>query len=137
MNSTSTSNTTAKKIKPENINQNDGDNSSNYKINKSNNSDNGTIQTKISSPDKLNLNEEKKQNPESISKNGNSVGASSSFKLQNKPNQVNKRSKRRRVQFNKNYLDVVYVESYKKYNIDVSLNGQEQNDIVRCRCCIF
>jgi len=137
MNSTSTSNTTTNKIKPENINQNDGDNSSNYKINKSNNSDNGTLQTKISSQDKFNLNEEKKQNGDSISKNRNSGGVSSSFILQNKPNQVNKRSKRRRVQFNKNYLDVVYVESYKKYNIDVSLNGQEQNDIVRCRCIIF
>jgi hypothetical protein len=137
MNSTSTSNTTAKKVKPENINQNDGDNSSINKINKSSTSEYGTSQTKISNQEKLNLNEEKKQNGDSISKKSNSVGPSTTIKFQNKPNQAQKRPKRRRVQFNKNYLDVVYVESYKKYNIDVSMNGQEQSDIVRCRCLIF
>jgi hypothetical protein len=37
----------------------------------------------------------------------------------------------------KNFLDVVNVESYKKYNVDMSYNEPEHEDTTRCKCLIF
>jgi hypothetical protein len=136
MNSTTISNTTSKKSKAENYNQSEGENSTVNKLNKSSISDNAMAQTKISNQDRVNVTEEKKQTGAVISSNSNTGGVSASKNV-NKTNMVPKKPKKRRVQFSRNYLDVVYVESYKKYNIDVSMNGQDQGDIIRCRCLIF
>ena len=48
-----------------------------------------------------------------------------------------KGERRKKAVFRKNFLDVVYVESYKKYNVDMSTDQQEENQIVRCKCVIF
>jgi hypothetical protein len=37
----------------------------------------------------------------------------------------------------KNFLDVVNVESYKKYNVDMSYNEPEHEETTRCKCLIY
>ncbi len=78
--------------------------------------------------------EERKQHNSAYLNTSNTAKLTSPIK---RKQSVSKKTKKRRVMFNKNYLDVVYVESYKRYNIDVSSNGPEQNENVRCRCSIF
>ena len=48
-----------------------------------------------------------------------------------------KGDRKKKAVFRKNFLDVVYVESYKKYNLDMSADQPEENQIVRCKCLIF
>jgi hypothetical protein len=102
-------------------------------------SDNQTS-TKNLNQDKMIVPEEKKQY---ISDNSNisNIGVINSPPVNSKnlmrKQTAIKKGKKKRVTFNKNYLDIVNVESYKRFNVDVSINGQEQNEIVRCRCSIF
>ena len=37
----------------------------------------------------------------------------------------------------KNFLDIVNVESYKKYNVDMSYNEPEHEETTRCKCFIY
>lgn len=41
------------------------------------------------------------------------------------------------VKFKKDFIQTVSVESYKKYNIDMSTNDQESHETTKCRCLIF
>ena len=44
----------------------------------------------------------------------------------------------KKVAFKKKFLDIVYVESYKKYNIDLSYGDPvNSSESTRCRCLIF
>lgn len=137
MNSTLSTSPLSKNKKEKQLSS-DGENSSSTKISRNNITENqsdykNTIQDK-------NVVNDKKQFLSVNSYNSN-VGvvnspATSSKNLKRKQS-VMKKGKKKRVTFSKNYLDVVYMESYKRYNVDVSTNGQEQNEIVRCRCSIF
>jgi len=55
----------------------------------------------------------------------------------NKTVALSESNKKNRVKFEKNFVHVVAVESYKKYNMDMSYNDAEQNESTKCRCLIF
>lgn len=49
-----------------------------------------------------------------------------------------KTKRKKKVNFReKNFVDIVNVESYKKYNVDISMDVRGSNEKVRCRCIIF
>jgi hypothetical protein len=131
MNSTISTNLSIK-TKIEKSNPDDVDGSEIIKNNRSNISDNQN-KRKTSSAEKLNKNEDRKLSNTVNLNNSNVATAVSPLKRK----QTNRKGKKRRVVFSKNWLDVVHVESYKKYNIDVSTNEPETNNIVRCKCLIF
>jgi len=37
----------------------------------------------------------------------------------------------------KNFLEIVSVESFKKYNVEMSYNENESNETTRCKCIIY
>jgi hypothetical protein len=55
----------------------------------------------------------------------------------NKKVALSESNKKNRVKFKKNFVDMVVVESYKKYNMDMSYNDAEPNESTKCRCLIF
>jgi hypothetical protein len=46
-------------------------------------------------------------------------------------------SKGKKVSFNKNLVDTVVVESYKKYNIDMSYDESSKPETTKCKCLVF
>jgi len=42
-----------------------------------------------------------------------------------------------RVKFKKDFVTTIVVESYKKYNVDMSYNDTETGEKTKCRCVIF
>lgn len=83
-------------------------------------------------------------NPENVSrekKNRSRSPSVSSKKMRNnKSNNLAEKNKKmkKRVNFReKNFLEVVIVESYKKYNVDMSYNEPDSEETTRCRCLIF
>lgn len=64
----------------------------------------------------------------------------SSKTIKGKSNNLIKANKRMKKKVNfkeNNFLDIVLVESYKKYNVDMSYNESEKGETTRCRCSIF
>lgn len=55
----------------------------------------------------------------------------------NKTVAVGEANKKNRVKFKKDFVSTVVVESYKKYNVDMSYNDTETNESTKCRCLIF
>jgi hypothetical protein len=45
--------------------------------------------------------------------------------------------KGKRVSFNKTLVDTVIVESFKKYNIDMSYEDSGKSDTIKCKCLIY
>ncbi len=59
-------------------------------------------------------------------------------KSNNKSNSnSHKKPKKRVVWKSQKFVDMVDVESYRKYNVDMSYNEPEQQETTRCRCLIF
>jgi len=50
---------------------------------------------------------------------------------------LNNKKGKNRVKFKKNFVTTIVVESYKKYNVDMSFNDIEGNEGAKCRCLIF
>jgi hypothetical protein len=78
----------------------------------------------------------------SISSPGKKISNSrleSSFQKKSKStvSSPDRRVKRRRVVFNKNFVEIVNVESYKKYNVDISEMNNDQHEKVTCKCMIY
>ncbi len=49
----------------------------------------------------------------------------------------NKKFKKKVTFKEKNFLDIVTVESFKKYNVDMSFNEMEPHESIRCKCIIY
>jgi hypothetical protein len=43
----------------------------------------------------------------------------------------------KKVSFSKNIVDTIIVESYKKYNLDMSYDESGKSDTIKCKCLIF
>ena len=61
---------------------------------------------------------------------------SKSQKLKRNKTVVLDTKKKYRVKFKNDFVKIINVESYKKYNIDVSTN-EENGETTKCRCLIF
>jgi hypothetical protein len=103
-------------------------------------------QSKYQTQEKSPTNDPEKRN--SVSQNISNFDSSSPKKRMSSPSNstkkarsksnltVNKKQKRR-VAFEKNFVNITYVESYKKYNVDMSYNDPEPQETTRCRCIII
>ena len=57
--------------------------------------------------------------------------------IRNKTMNLPQQKKKSGVKFKKDFIQTINVESYKKYNMDMSNNESESNQSVKCRCEIF
>jgi len=57
--------------------------------------------------------------------------------MRNKTVSLADSKKKARVKFKKEFVSIVVVESYKKYNVDMSYNDSESNETTKCRCLVF
>jgi hypothetical protein len=76
----------------------------------------------------------------SLNKSVNKSQISNSPKLIRKKTvivDVKDAKKKLRVKFKNDFVQIVAVESYKKYNIDVSTNEGDYRESTKCRCLIF
>lgn len=57
--------------------------------------------------------------------------------MRNKTVSLMDSNKKSKVKFKKDFVQIIQVESYKKYNVDMSYNEGETNESTKCRCIIF
>lgn len=54
------------------------------------------------------------------------------------PNKSRDLTKKRKVTFReKTFVEVIMIESFKKYNCDMSMMGEDSREPTRCRCILF
>lgn len=92
--------------------------------------ENRTTTLQFSNSSHLSLSPTKNNNIKSSSPSGNKRNRS---KVDIDSNKIKKK-----VTFKeKNFLDIVSVESFKKYNVEMSYNENESNETTRCKCIIY
>jgi len=57
--------------------------------------------------------------------------------MRNKTVSLADSKKKVRVKFKRDFISTVEVESYKRFNVDMSNNESETNESTKCRCLIF
>lgn len=70
-------------------------------------------------------------------KNKKESNANNQKLMRNKTVSLLDSNKKTRVKFKKDFVQTIQVESYKKYNVDMSYNDSESTETTKCRCSIF